>query len=303
MILVTGGTGLTGQFVVEELLRRGQAVRVLCRTDQAAQGVKGAEVALGELGDAESLRAAARDVSGIVHAACTYTANDTDAAAMRALIAEWKNGPFVYLSSLDVYGLAAGQLGAQLITENTPLSETFNEYAAGKVQCERLLAEAASQRGRSDYFMLRAPYIWGPHPNARKRLIPERLEKNLPLVLPGRDEAEWTQYQDVWIDARDLATLIAELLARPHSMSGGAFNVLTGHFAWHDLYEALIRFTGSKSELIHKPLDGITEEELPKKQLYAQRWRFSAARLKQQLGSLPHRSFEATVRDTVTLSR
>lgn len=293
MILVTGGTGLTGRFVVEELLRRGQAVRVLCRAEAAAQSVKGAEVALGDLSDAESLRAAAQNVSGIVHAACTYTANDTDAAAMKALSAAWKNGPFVYLSSLDVYGLASDQL----ITENTPLSETYTAYATGKAQCERLLAEAAAAQRRSDYFLLRAPYIWGPHPTACKRLIPERLEKNLPLVLPGRDEAEWTQYQDVWIDARDLATLIAELLARPQS--GGAFNVLTGHFAWHDLYEALIRHTGSKSELIHRPLDEITDEELPKKQLYAQRWRFSAARLKQQLGSLPHRSFEATVRDTV----
>jgi nucleoside-diphosphate-sugar epimerase len=159
MILVTGGTGLTGQFVVEEILRRGHAVRVLCRTESSASAcAAGAEVAIGDLRDPESLERAARGTTGIVHAACTFTDSAVDIAAMQSLLAGWQSGPFVFISSLDVYGLAE----SSPITENTPLSETYTDYGRGKVVCERLLAEAeaetAGRSGRGGHVMLRAPY-------------------------------------------------------------------------------------------------------------------------------------------------
>lgn len=297
MILVTGGTGLTGHFVVAELLRRGHAVRVLCRTEAAAQAcAPSVEVARGDLSDRESLLDATRGVSGVVHTACNYGDSAVDIAAMQALLQGWHAGPFVFISTLDVYGL----VGSEPVTEDTPLCESYSEYARGKVVCERLLMQAASQAGRRDYVMLRAPLIWGPHPTARRRLIPARMLAHAPIVLPGVEEAEWKQYQDVWIDVRDLATIVAECAARP---AGGPLNVLAGHFAWHDLYALLIQLTGSRSELVHKPLDAITDDELPKKHLYAQKWRFSQERLARQLGSIPRRSFEETVRDTVDPQR
>jgi len=290
MILVTGGTGVTGQFVIEDLVRRGRPVRLLGRGELAAPA--GVEVACGDLRDPDSLARAARGATGIVHLACTYTDLAADVAAMRALLEGWREGPFVFTSTLDVYGLVSGP-----VTEGTPLCETFTEYARGKLICERLLEEAAA--GRRDHTILRAPYIWGPHPTARRRLVSPRLAEGLPIVLPGIDEAEWRAYQDAWVDARDLAVIVAECLARP---PGGALNVATGHFGWHDLYVELIRLSGSRSAIVHKPLDAITDEELPRKELFAQTWRFSEARLARHLGPVPRRPFEVTVRDTVLVS-
>src|SRR5262249_38551953 len=155
--------------------------------------------------------------------------------------------------SLDVYGFA----GPDSITEDTPVTESFNDYARGKVACERLLAEAAHRAGRVDHSALRAPYIWGPHSTARKRLVPQRILDSAPVVLPGAAPAEWAQYRDAWIDVRDLATIIVTSLDRP---AGGPLNVLTGHFVWHDLYAALIELTGSRSEIVHKPLDEIRDD-------------------------------------------
>ena len=81
MILVTGGTGQTGQFVIQELRRRGHAIRVLVRPQSAAQvSEPGVEVALGDLGDRDSLRRAMVDVSGVVHTACTFSDSRIDAA-------------------------------------------------------------------------------------------------------------------------------------------------------------------------------------------------------------------------------
>jgi nucleoside-diphosphate-sugar epimerase len=293
MMLVTGGSGLTGQFVVEELLRRGHAVRVLCRTEPSAPAPsERVEFAVGDLRDPESLVRAIRGVSGIVHIACTFTDSTVDIAAMEALLTGWQTGPFVFISSLDVYGFA----GPGLITEDTPVTESYTDYGRGKVVCERLLAETAARAGRQDHVALRAPYIWGPHPTARDRLVMQRVVEHQPIILPGLVRDEWTQYQDVWIDVRDLATIVGESVARP---AGGPLNVLTGHFIWHDLYVELIRLTGSRSELVHKPLDAITEDELPRKQLYAQRWRFSEERLGHHLGTIPRRALEVTLQDTV----
>ncbi len=292
-ILVTGATGLAGHFVVEELLRRGHAVRALCRPAAAGRVAAGAEVVAGDLTDADSLARAARGVDAIVHTAVTRGDSAVDIAAMEALLASWRTGPFVYMSSLDVYGFA----GPELITEDTPLTESYNDYATSKVVCERMLAGAAGRAGRADHVSLRAPYIWGPHPNARERLVMSRLREGLPIILPGADEAQWRQYRDVWIDVRDLVAIIAACVERP---TGGPLNVLSGHFVWHDLFAALIRLTGSRSQIVHRPIDQIGDDELPRKANYAQTWRFSQARLEEHLGRFPRRPLEETLRDTVS---
>jgi nucleoside-diphosphate-sugar epimerase len=284
MILVTGGTGLTGQFVVEELVRRGRKVRVLSRAQVDVP--PGVELARGDLADLESLAQAVRGVDGIVHAACTFTDASIDTAAMATLVEHWPSGPFVYISSLDVYGFA----GSGPITEATPLDGALGDYARGKVACEQLLARA----GRTDYVTLRAPYIWGPHPKPRERLL--RLIDRDPVVLPGIDPAEWAEFQDAWIDARDLAHVIAEALEHP---VGRAFNVLHSHFRWHDLAAQLIRLTGRTTQIVHKRLDEISESELPRRDIYAQRWRFSADLVTQQLGEFRTRGFDLCVRETI----
>jgi uncharacterized protein YbjT (DUF2867 family) len=60
-ILVTGGTGKVGREVVQALLRRGESVRVLTRNKQAKLP-DGAEVAIGDLLDPDSVRSALHGV-------------------------------------------------------------------------------------------------------------------------------------------------------------------------------------------------------------------------------------------------
>jgi nucleoside-diphosphate-sugar epimerase len=214
MILVTGGTGLSGSFVAQELQRRGHPVRILARSSVSdTSETPGIDYIQGNLTDLQSLHRACEGVTGIVHAACTFTDSNIDIAAMQALLEGWQEGPFVFFSSLDVYGLSK----TPFITEEEPLDENYNDYARGKVVSERLLSETAHQRGRTDYTILRAPHIWAPHPKAQRRLI-DTLGKSATIVLPGVTEAEWSQYRDAWIDARDLAWLVAECLQHPSAV-------------------------------------------------------------------------------------
>jgi nucleoside-diphosphate-sugar epimerase len=207
---------------------------------------------------------------------------------MQALLDHWRSGPFIFISSLDVYGFAQ----FVPITEAHPLNKAYGDYAKGKIVCERLLAEKAGAIGRHDYAILRAPYIWGPHPKAYAMMVKPQLRAGQPIVLPGADETEWSQYQDVWIDVRDLAWVVAEALEGP---PGEPLNVLTGHFTWHDLYAEVIRLTGSTSAIMHKPLVALTGDEQKALQVYAQTWRFSNEQLQQQLGFQPRYSLAETL--------
>lgn len=295
MILVTGATGMTGHFVVQELQRRNYAVRVLVRAASTAKAPPNVDIAVGDLADPLNLQRATAGITGIIHTACTFTDSNIDIAAMQALLSGWQSGPFIFISSLDVYGFAQ----TVPITETHPLNESYSDYAHGKIVCERLLAEKAAATGRHDYAMIRAPYIWGPHPHAFQRLVKPDLRTGEPLLLPGADADEWSEYQDVWIDVRDLAWVIVESLERP---PGEPLNVLSGHFCWHDLFAEVIRLTGSTSTISHQPLAAFPTDEQKTRQLYAQRWRFSADRLQQQLGFQPHYTLTDTLAAVVVQS-
>lgn len=277
MILVTGATGMTGQVAAA------------------------AETAIGDLGDFAGLHHAA-GVTGIVHTACTFTDAMLDVAAMGVLLDSWGDDPFVFISSLDVYG-APQQIP---VTVEHPLVERaggyeqgeITGYAYGKVLCERMLAAKAQTMGRSDYASLRAPHIWGPHPKARRRLLHERIAAGEPVVLPGADEAEWSRYGDAWIDVRDLARIAADCLEHPPSTE---MNVLSGHFVWHDLLAQVIRLIGSGSTIEHRPLSEI--EDIPfGKPFYAQTWRFADQRLKRSLAYEPQWTLEETLRDSLVMA-
>jgi nucleoside-diphosphate-sugar epimerase len=290
MILVTGGTGMLGSFMVSELQSRGLAVRVLARPSSLESARKlGVEVCPGDLGKPESLRQATKDIAGIIHAACTMSQTEThiDITAMRTLLEHWENGAFVYISSVDVYGYP----NWVPVTETHPV-QPASGYGQGKVVCERLLQEAASLKNRTDYSILRPPHIWGPHPKALQWIAVQRVFQGLPVVLPGATVAEWSQFGDDWIDARELAWAAVECLDIP---LGEAVNTINSHFIWHDFYAEMIRLTGSASRIEHKELDAIANEELPNKVFYAQTWRYSGERLKDRMGFHSSRRWSDTL--------
>lgn len=98
-ILVIGGTGTVGRAVVERLVRRGDAARVLTRSAAKSGGLPGgAEGAVGDMADPASLRAPMDGVDGVfllvpVHPDETWLGLNAVAAAK-----ETKVGRLVYLS-------------------------------------------------------------------------------------------------------------------------------------------------------------------------------------------------------------
>jgi nucleoside-diphosphate-sugar epimerase len=70
-VLVTGGTGHTGSYIIPELIAAGHEVTGLARSDTAANALSalGAMVRRGDLEDLDGLKKAAADADGVIHVA------------------------------------------------------------------------------------------------------------------------------------------------------------------------------------------------------------------------------------------
>ena len=80
MILVAGGTGLLGRHLVQRLVARGLAVRVLSRNASGAEACRGApvEVVQGDVRDPASLEPAMRGIDTVVSAVHGFTGTSRD---------------------------------------------------------------------------------------------------------------------------------------------------------------------------------------------------------------------------------
>ena len=86
-VLVTGGTGGVGAFVLRELAAQGRPVLALARPESAhLVAGDGVEVVEGDLTDLDGLRDAVESADAVIHAACTFTRPEVDVAAMEAMV-------------------------------------------------------------------------------------------------------------------------------------------------------------------------------------------------------------------------
>ncbi|WP_424888541.1 condensation domain-containing protein [Streptomyces sp. XH2] len=254
-VLVTGGTGGVGAFVLQELAARGRPVRALVRPESAhLVAADGVEVAEGDLADADSLRAAVSDdVTAVIHAACTFTSPEVDVAAMRALLDGWRRGSFVFVSSVDAYGRPS----VTDVAEDTAPEEPLTPYGRAKLDCERMLWEAAGTAGRGGAAVVRAPIVWGPHPRLRDQLrwgatgaLFQAALAGEPVVLPaaGAVPASGDPWSGVpWIHAAALARILVTCAERPPQ---GTVNAVGGHVGWEELAGELIRLLGSAGTVV-----------------------------------------------------
>ncbi|MEU1814777.1 condensation domain-containing protein [Streptomyces roseifaciens] len=257
-VLVTGGTGGVGAFVLRELAARGRPVRALVRPESAhLVAGDGVEVAEGDLADADSLRAAVSGgVDAVIHAACTFTSPEVDVAAMRVLLDGWRGGSFVFVSSVDAYGRPS----VADVAEDTPPEEPLTAYGRAKLECERMLWEATGTSGRGGAGVVRAPIVWGPHPRLRDQLrwgatgaLFQAARADRPVVLPaaGAVPASGDLWSGVpWIHAAALARTLVTCAERPPQ---GTVNAIGGHVGWEEFATELVRLLGSPGEIVPSP--------------------------------------------------
>ncbi|WP_406002999.1 NAD-dependent epimerase/dehydratase family protein [Streptomyces sp. NBC_00829] len=161
-VLVTGGCGFIGRPLVAALVRRGCRVRVLDDLSTGTPGCPpGAELTVGSVLDADTLREAARGVDLVVHLAGVVgmrlatrereLAHRVAAEGTRLLLRHTGEAPAVLFSSSAVYGLsdiATPMSERQPVDRTVPLRYDGGVpgYATGKWEMEQLGLRAAHDR-------------------------------------------------------------------------------------------------------------------------------------------------------------
>ncbi|MEV0177214.1 amino acid adenylation domain-containing protein [Streptomyces sp. NPDC050803] len=283
-VLVTGGTGMVGRFVTAELRRRGVRTRILARPGSADTArARGQEVAVGDLADVGSLHAAMAQVAGVVHIACTFSDPGVDEAATAALVRAWDQGPFIFVSSTDVYGVPASPPAG----EDHPLDASYSAYAAAKIRCESMVLAAARPKRGMTASVVRPPHVWAPDPYCAWQLrqgpaAPLFAARDGRIALPPDDRGH------AWVDARDLAWVVAECVA---GRASGVMNTSNGQFAWRHLAVELLGLLGLDLEPTYT--ESVTGH-------YARDFRFTTGQL---LAGHPARAWQDVLAKAVARSR
>ncbi len=182
--LVTGGTGLLGSHIVEQLRRRGRRVRALVRRGSDTSWLKTQDVELveGDITDAASLTRACAGVRNVYHAAARVgdwgpwedfvrVSIDGTRNLLEAAIAAGVER-FLHISSISAYGHIDG--AGLVLDETAPLGRQlarWSYYSRAKVAAEELVW-AAHRDKRIDVTVIRPSWLYGPRDRATlERLI------------------------------------------------------------------------------------------------------------------------------------
>ena len=237
-VLVTGGAGYVGSMLVQELLRRGESVRVLDsllhedgRSLLGCFGDSRFEFVRGDVRDADAVARALDGVGAVVHLAAIVgdpacsrepdEAREVNLTATHNLLEAAERsgvGRFVFASTCSNYGKLNGSAYATEEFELRPVSL----YAETKVAAELEILG----RSRPDFqtVCLRLATVYGASSRMRFDLTVNEFTRDVvlgrPLVVYG--EQFWRPY----VHVRDAALAIADVLEADASLvAGEVFNV------------------------------------------------------------------------------
>lgn len=168
-VLVTGGGGFVGRYIVEQLVSRGHTVRVLGRRKYPELERLGVETLQADLTDRDAVLRACRGMHDVHHAAACVELWHDRAEIIGANVQGTRNlieacvaegvSNLVFTSSASVVFGGEDQEG---VDESVPYPARFvNLYAQTKAEAERLVLEANGRAGLRT-LSLRPHLVWGP---------------------------------------------------------------------------------------------------------------------------------------------
>ncbi len=180
MNLVTGGTGLLGSHIVEQLVERDRPVRALVRPGSDVRWLRshGAELIEGDLSDPASLARACEGVTCVYHAAARvgdwgpwreFVEITIDGSRNLFDAAERAGAPrLIHISSISVYG-HVNQKGLVVDETQTQLGinvHKWSYYTRAKVAVEEDLWRRHRNGGPVGFTVIRPSWLYGPRDRA-----------------------------------------------------------------------------------------------------------------------------------------
>ncbi|MEV2255558.1 aminotransferase class I/II-fold pyridoxal phosphate-dependent enzyme [Streptomyces sp. NPDC050147] len=253
-VLVAGAAGFIGGHLTRRLAERGHRVRALVRagSDRSAFAGADVEVAVGDLGDTDSLRRAAAGVRHVYN--CTGLSADwgpwadfrrVNVDGSRNLVEAAVHAGcverFVHVSTTDVYGYPVRPCG-----EDTPPRDIGLPYNRSKLLGEQAVREAAA-RADLPLTVVRPVSVYGPRSKDFVVEIATLLLSRQMVYIRGGDVPAGLLYV---ADAAD--AMIAACAST--SAAGGTYNLRDAdRTTWREYVEALARGLGVKPPFLSLP--------------------------------------------------
>jgi nucleoside-diphosphate-sugar epimerase len=246
-VFVTGGTGLLGRNIVEELIARGHFVTTLVRRADAGRLLRPEAVLVkGDLRDVGTFENHLADHHVLVHAGACYgefyrggsgalpektnvrgTASLLEAAERRGI----RN--IVYVSSAAV--LDAG--GGARVNEDSPYADHADDpYFRSKVEAEKAVLAFARATPALRLVLILPTVMLGPGdagPTPTGAFVLRLLRGEMKLLVPG-----WQRI----VDARDVAAAVAEAMTK--GRSGERYLMGGRRYSMAEIYGAVAQASG-----------------------------------------------------------
>ncbi len=248
-VLFLGGTGIISSACTQRALEQGMEVFVLNRGSSTTRPVpEGCQTLVGDLSDAESVRAAVGDRQFDVVA--DFRAFTPDDVQMRLDLLRDRMGQYVFISSASAYQTPPGRLP---VVESTPLRNPFWKYSRDKIACEDLLVKAYRNEGLPIT-------IVRPSHTYDKTLLPfdggwtvvDRMRRGAEVVVHGDGTSLWTLTHH-----RDFAKAFVGLLGHPAAI-GDSFHITSDEWLpWNEIFTIVAAAAGVEARLVHVASDAI----------------------------------------------
>jgi UDP-glucose 4-epimerase len=251
-VFVTGGTGFIGSYIVQDLLKHGHDITIFARNVNKVSGFVNhphIRFVQGTMEDRDAIHMGVRDQDAVIHVALAWGNTAVDMLLHETALSVYlfqaaaeagvKN--IIYTSSIACFGSAP----------NSDLGYTkpTDYYGATKAATESYLMAVASKFGIRGN-VVRPGYTFGNpcveggfiYSDLKLKDMVKAARKNEPIKFVKNDGTQF-----IW--AGDLAQIYTAIL---HSdLNRRYFTGVSAEFrTWAQVCERIVRFLGSKSEIV-----------------------------------------------------
>jgi nucleoside-diphosphate-sugar epimerase len=256
--LVSGATGFVGSYLTRALLARGHSVRILARTAERAAALQaaGAEVRLGDVGEAASLRGVAEGIDVVFHLVRSPTSaseevfDRIDVRGTEHLLSEAKRAGvrrFVYVGTLAGYPLAQQRDGA-VIDERSRFDDSglMGIYVRAKARAEAVVL-AANTAGGIETAIVRLGLVCGVGASVLPAHVCLPVSRDRVILFGDGSVPLPLTYIDNAIDALILAATV-------QGVAGESFNIVDDEVLTQREYLDLLRqMAGGRPQVLRLP--------------------------------------------------
>lgn len=243
-VLVTGGSGFIGRYLVRELLGHGYEVRVLTRRE--SMGIESVEVSHGDITDMDTILPALEGIDAVFHNAAYATDWGKKEEIYRTNVKGTKNvaeacstagvDRMVFTSSAGIYGFPNS---SKEITEESP-KKPLNTYHKSKLDAEIELEKF----GDMNISVVRPPLVLGAGAKASEITISRIEQGRMAYIGEGNNFISIAHPADV---SRCLR------LALERGSDGGKYNVVSFICTIRELFGEIAARLGVEAPGRHVP--------------------------------------------------